>query len=709
VDERESESVEAVVTAINEASELQDRGEEGAALGRLRRAINENSSRFEVSMKREGTRLVTHIHPAWLILRAREAFLSLTLGQSSEGAHHGWLNLYEMASPVLPESNSELRFWMDRLRIVAALEHDAYLIAAAWAVDLEDLITGEEHPDTEARLESLGALANAASHLGFPRTAESFYQQALEVPSTPDNLARVKLTYGSFLFDSEEPERALGLYDEVIETLSHVESPTAGDFQELAKALRRRADCKFRAGEFASGLQDSERGLEHVDQAREKGRYSSVRSIDRAIATDVDQLLAGISRCPTEISSPDVALRMFLHAANSSVVAALRTDPELLRRALLQPESTSDAAPNTSSGVFLHDDRPGTLMQAKLARSWKRVDESTVERMMNTEPTLMIAATGHHDSQVVGFSLLIADGSLRLRPWRLDSSKEGLGQILTELMQPAQKFLEEGKASAWDLSPGSPSLIELAEKILPIGELSDVLMRGLRISALGAMWNFPFACLPVHGEPLGVAAPLVLSVPLVANTPAPSANQWAGHFDHSLEYALRDQQNAAWAAAANASPMRLVDRAENLRDESITLFMFSGHGTGLGLHQRLRLSSGEMTSAVDLGGTAHGASFVLNACWSGNVMDVTGTDPVDLPLLLLAQGAHSVWAGFGSINDRRAALASEALLREVRPDRTISQAAQHAFRSLLDDNPELPLREWATHGTIGRSTNYLVR
>jgi hypothetical protein len=687
----ERESVKAVATAIDEAAELQRAGNEGAALGRLRRAIKENSDDFQPSIERQGERIVTTISPAWLILRAREAFLSLTLGQHKEGAHHGWLNLYEMASPVVPEANPELRFWMDRLRIVAAAEHDAHLTAAAWAFDLEDLIAAGDYADPEARLETLPALARAADALGFPRTADALHQQALDVSATPDNLARAKLSYGSFLF-STDPERALELYDEVIATLADVKSPTTGDFRELAKALRRRADGHFRAGDLVSGLRDSERGLECIEQARAKGRYTSVRSVDRIIGSDVDLLLAGVSRCSSEISSPEVALRMFLRAANSSVAAALRTDP------------TRDRPPRA---VYLSDDSPGTVMQARLSASWAPVDDSTVESVMEAEPTLMIATTGRSSSHVFGFTLFAAGGSLTLRPWQLPDSSDALGGVLRQLMRPAREQAEEGESSAWDLPANSPILAQLAETMLPVEELGDLHAGGLRIAPIGAMWSFPFACLPIEGKPLGAEAPLVLSVPLAISTPPPSTSRWIGHFDHSLEYALRDQRNAVRAAAAQETPMRLVDRAEDLNDMDVSLFLFSGHGTGLGIDQRLRLASGESASAGDFGGIAHGASFILNACWSGNVMDVTGIDPVDLPLSLLAQGAHSVWAAFGSIGDRRAALASEALLHEVRADQTLSQAAWRAYQSLLDADPALPLREWATHSTIGRSTEYL--
>jgi hypothetical protein len=713
--DRVAEQVDrSIADAIAEAEELFSAGKEPAGLARLRRAMSEHETDMDMGFDEKTQTLQATISSTWLSLRAREAFWTLHLGQGADSPH-GWLVQYEMANPSLPEGSTDLRVWMDRLRVAVAIEHGKLLKAAAWSFDLLDLATGDEVAE-ELKVEALGNLAVLASKLDLRATAKSLYRQAMEQPATPANQVSVALRLGSHLFEEDEAA-ALALYEQAIETLAGLDRPTARDHQEMVRALQRRADCRIRGSDPAGALEDATRGMEFVERAREKSRYTATRAVDHAIEDDLRHLLRVIPRCADLDDAPAAALGMFLRAGNSSMAAALRCDPRVARsRVLTMRDPSSAAEPIPEGAVFLPEDSVAVHVQAALSPLWAPVSDDAIASVGAEAPTLMVALTGIARDFAAGFSLLSVDGDLTLHPWQL-GGEEGpirrgnasLARLFGALLSPATgDALDDGSASRWTAE--APELRRLAAALLPLTELEAALSRGLAIAPLGAMWRFPFSALPIDGRPLGTQTALVLAVAGAANAPAPVPNgRWAGHFDLSLGHAVADQCNAAAAARASGASLHLFDQVGELDDlGEIERLFFSGHGAGVGSTQHLRLAGGERLGCDALPGLAIGASCILDACWSGVVLDAPGTEPVDLALSLLMRGAHSVWSASGPVLDSNASLLLSTLLDELSPERSLAEVAQRGLQKLLEREPGLSLAEWAPYVTIGRAPYHSV-
>ena len=229
-----------------------------------------------------------------------------------------------------------------------------------------------------------------------------------------------------------------------------------------------------------------------------------------------------------------------------------------------------------------------------------------------------------------------------------------------------------------------------------VAALADDDGEGLIVAPLGLLWRFPFHALPVDGSVLGAVVPLTFSTPAARNVPAAREGTWMGHFDLSLPFAVSDLVGVLDAARRHQVRIELLDHFNDLTmSPAPSALFFSGHGVGLGASQHLRLVGQDRAGIAEIGPLAPGASCLIDACWTGAVIDALGTDPVDLPLSLLARGAHSVWAAVGPVADQRAATMLDVLLEHWRPGTSLAQASCMALRKLLGGDPELPLVECA--------------
>jgi CHAT domain-containing protein len=221
------------------------------------------------------------------------------------------------------------------------------------------------------------------------------------------------------------------------------------------------------------------------------------------------------------------------------------------------------------------------------------------------------------------------------------------------------------------------------------------------------MWRFPFGALPVGGVPLSALVPTVLTIPGASNLPKSHGRRWVGHFDLALPYAIADLQTVAAGARSRSTSLTLIDKADELALMDDASFVFIAcHGFGLRAEQRIRMADGGLADASHFSEIPPGLNVILNTCWLGLVEDEPGTEPIDLPLLLLANGAHSVMATLGPVSDYYTSEFVGSLVEQLGDDLTVAAAAHRTIKRALSADADLPLVRWAPYITIGRSTYY---
>ncbi|HEU5483308.1 MAG TPA: hypothetical protein VFU98_00265, partial [Microlunatus sp.] len=585
-----------------------------------------------------------------LIRRAAEAWLSLMMGQWGDSPRHspdsdsphGYLTMYESLSPQLPERDELLRVWMDRLRVAVASDHARWPRMAAWALDM--YTHGQDIEWAGTQLEALGNLAVAMSNLGYQETADALYRKLLD----SDHLDQVSragfaVRYGSHRWKRGDKAEAERLYSEAVTVLEAIPDLHLHGRHDHVRALQRRSDCLRERGARDEALRDVDAAFRILDQARPLGTYQAVRSVDAAVVDDIESLLHQLSQLELTDEEAPVALGALCRLANSSAAAAARAVTAGPSNAVLgvKPEEAAIEA------------------RGRLARRWSAVTDSDIESLLTSPtPVLVTAITCIWQHGARGISIVTGAGSPpKVHHWRLDNTTQPANgfNVLTDLLAPPPGSAVRPN-DPWSLPWHAESLRHIAEVMVPVDELStrlhDSSRTELRIVPIGRMWRFPYTAVPIDDTPLGTLAPVVLTTGPSANTPAPTFRRWAGHFDLSLPNAVAELSNTiASTQAADLDLSLFSTRAELADITSVSHLVFAGHGVlGRG-QQQLKLASGERCTSPDLSVLAPGASVVLNACWSGTVLDDIGADPADLVLSLIGEGAHSVLGTIGPVAD----------------------------------------------------------
>ncbi|MEV0396730.1 hypothetical protein [Polymorphospora rubra] len=443
-------------------------------------------------------RILLAVDPAKLALNARSAYISLLLGQwgdsprhdPSSDSPHGFATHYEWLSPSLPESDPLLRFWMDRLRIVIAGDHDRWAEVAAWAYDL--YLFGEEHRDRTAILEGLSNLAVAMSRLGYKNTARNLYQRMLADERVKGaNQARVHIRYGGFLWHSGDRAGAEEQYDAAVDMLTIANPPNAVDRHELVRGLRRRADARLRRGAPKLAAADLDLAFRTVEQARTAGGYESYRSVDASVIEDLRHLVRLLGS--GGIVNDTLAIVGALYRLGNSSAAAVVRAGQPVRPA--------------RESVYLSVDRADIRSRAQLGASWAPVTDSDVATLLNADhPVLMIASTGFSGESTNGLTVLCgAGGDAIVHRWHVEGP---LLRTLNELLS-APPGTKAPAGSIWTRPWDTPELLALSEAILPVAHLAArPIADGIRIVPLGEFWRFPFAAVPIGGVPAGHGWPV---------------------------------------------------------------------------------------------------------------------------------------------------------------------------------------------------------
>ncbi|WP_351235369.1 CHAT domain-containing protein [Streptomyces sp. NPDC002133] len=708
-----------VLSALNEARRLEGRSP-AQALHVLRQAMQrinvspDFGSDAQSRLKNDGILRFT-LPPLALALRAAEAHASALTGQWTQ-APHAFIAMYEQLNPSLPESNVLLRISMNRLRMLAASMHRHWEAVLSFALDQIDALDG---PAAAARLwgetdavardryrnEALASVAVASSHLQLPHTAKSLYRKvmATQEDDSPERAA-VLTQYGALLFKTGERDEAFRCYDRAVQISAALTEPTLLDVQQHIRALRFRADCFLRNDQHTSALEDTLTALRLCDKARDLSLYQSARSADSVVVDHITFLLQVLNHVPAAEVVPAAAVEVFLLSANSSAAAALRTR----RRA------------NPHTLRYLSDSTVASTVSAELSTWWRPVDEQDITDALHPQqPTLMIAATWAGDDSAGGFTLFLPGGGAAVfHPWQLDNEAcEACGlkscapaRLFHELLNPPPGSGSQDP-SAWHLSPQDPALACLAARLLPREPLTAVLENAapestLKICPLGPLWRLPFAALPVGDQPLGTILPIVLGTPNAVAAPMSRKQAWLSHFDLALPLALTDLSNVVQEAARREVELTLVDTKQELQQQlgnNPSLIVLSCHGTGVGAGQTLHMAGGDTLNANDFEPVPAGSTFIIDCCWTGAVHDPQGMEALNLPLTLLAKGAHSVIGAIGPVNDHHAsALLHRVLPQLQQPGVTPATALFRAWRSALEQDSDMPLNAWASFNTVAR-------
>jgi tetratricopeptide (TPR) repeat protein len=705
-----------IANALNEASAL-EASSPARALHILRTAISQVKVEPDIGEEKDG--IVEFGFPEmFLALRAAEALITAITGQWSSGGPHSFLGMYESLNPTLPERNPFLRLHMNRLRMVAASFHRNWEAMLSYALDQLDNIEGplaEAHAwddnDEEIRegyrIETLGNAAVASSHLGLPQTAKALYLRHIAgLEEGTGNYAGALIRYGSYLFKDGDHGEALECYETAIATLASLEDPSLVDVQNHIRALWRRADCLLKSGEHAQPVLDILTAFRLCDRAREMSLYQSARSADSIVLEDMTYLLRVLNRLPDAAVHPRDAIEIFLRASNSSAAAGLRP------RRKMTPHTVR----------YLSEESTAARISAELSTWWRSIDEEDIiTALAPRRPTLIVASTLIAENMAAGFSVFLpVTGDPIFHTWQLNPAPTGCCDACGAEHGPVLECLREllsappdstADALAWGMKPRDPLLGCLAARLLPLEALSSALTNAepgtvLKICPLGPLWQFPFAALPINGRPLAVTVPVELGTLNSTPVEMSAAPNWAAHFDLHLLFALDDLSTVVQEATGRSVELRLVDDKEQLHEaleSSPSLIILSCHGSGVGVAQTLHMSNGSRLNALDMDPVPAGSTFLVDCCWIGAVHDPEGLESLNLPLTLLARGAHSVVGATGPVSDRHAAALLSVLLPQLqRPNVAPSTAMFRAWQTVLGDDPAMPLRAWAIFNTISR-------
>lgn len=695
--DRDQQITRTILDAMVVADELEQQNRMADLLDHLRKTMGEVQVE-PIFVPGDGDGEVRiHINSAFLALRAREAFVSVQLGQGTRSGH-SFLALYEANNPTVPEADINLRYWMDRLRIMLAMDHSDYTAAAAWCLDFIQLANAFYGGRNSLLLFAEGTLAAACSRMGLTLTAESIYQTAQKRVEPGDaNWAALAVNVGSFYFNNGKRAEAFETYDRGIKILESLSRRTLRSRINLIRLLNRRADCYAADGDWTSALADIYFGLCECDAVRMTAKYQGARSADAAISEDIENLLRLISRCDQSALDGRKVIMALLIERNSAIASKIRSvnPPPVEREKIYLSGAEGDAT------------------AAELTRYWHPIAESDLSNAINAETvTLFVSATLLSKSEVAGISALVVPGSApKVYQWSV--TQPLLVDLFYELMHPPPGISSE-ELSGWARPWHDRELMDLTREIVPVSDLERCdISNGLIILPSGPMWRFPYAAVPILNAPLGLATPFVLSTPNAINLRYPDGGEWIGHFDLiSLPRALTDLRASKVAAISCGAAMVLfgsvAEMASITGEEKPSVFIYSGHGNIGRSSQNLVLANSENLDISRLRGVIReGGSAVLNACWLGRVHDRSGTEPVDLALSLIAWGAHSVVGGVGPVSDRAASDFMSKLMPEVRPGRTLAHSMRHTYQRLIECDGELPLSRWACYSTFGRSVEYL--
>ena len=643
-----------------------------------------------------------------LVRQAREAFLSLKLGQwkdsprhdPSSDSPHGFLTRYESMNPDLPENASLLRYSMDRLRVQVASDHERFEIMAAWSLDLYKVCRDGEPGIINPRManEGLINMAVAMSQLGFKATAKNLYTKAMDDAVGVGNRAASAIRLGSYLWNTGERKAAEELYSSAIASYDTLESPTLYDLHNLVRALQRRADCYMNSSRASQAAADIDRAFRVIDHARSLGAYQSARSVDADIVEDLALLVHKLTVVESKEARP-IALAL-CRVGNSSAASSIRqAEPRL-------------GAPEE---VYYTGRSSSDTARVRLAMRWHEFTDAEVDSLLSSEfPVLMTGMSASGPEQMTGVTVLAGAGAPpTVQNWLLDASDSALIFAAVRSLMSAPPGTKVTGDSMWNL-PWRPEFFEeLAGVLFPLDDLTQRLThtgcQSIRVVPVGGMWRFPYATVPLGSTPLGAVCPYVLAPGPALNLPAPDVQRWAGHYDLSLSSAIAELAETLRTAKRLSLPFHLFNDIEELAtvgDEGISHLIFSGHGQ-IGLdEQRLLLAGGRPCGAAELRGLALGATVMLNACWSGYVLDQFGSDPAELALEFVAAGAHSVLGTIGPVSDRSAGHFMGECLPSLAAGESLARSVRSAIANLLAAEADLPLASWASHVTVGRDTDF---
>lgn len=668
---------------------------------------------FSDGVRVEGTQVIFEAPVQLLTLKAYRAELSLRLGQwrdaprhdSNSDSPHGFLTMYEMLGPRLPEEHSLLRLFMDRLRVRVGLEHRRYIRAAAWAYDMHALLRTNDSLASIFRLwseESLVNMAVAMSGLGFKRTADSLYRQSIDrLGESAAYRAAILIRYGSMLWSQESYDAAESNYREAFKALANLEEQTVTTLHDQVRVRARLADCHLIAERWTEAASMVFGAFDVLDAARDRGVYQLARSVDASVSEDIEHLLSYMTRLPVEHLDAARVVKALLIVGNSSTAARLRNGSK---------------RPDARTRIWADELDETARAAVESAAFWRPVGAADVEAVIDSpHPILLTMLSMGSAERLCGLSVLVGAGlATDVRTWSLDSGEDAEGfELLQVLLTPPPGSVDQKAGKAWTRPWDVQAMTALSERLFPVDALARAIgtrAEGIAVVPVGAMWGFPFTAIAIAGQPLGATAPVVLTPGPTINQQVPRGSKWAGHFDLSLAAALNDLRVAVRVSGAAGSRLGLFTNLEEFSkvagEQGVGVLLFAGHGQVLQRGQRLRLATGETCQAVDLKGLRQGAVVVLNACWTGAVADVHGSDTSEQALQFLVGGAHSVLGTLGPINDSRASEFLAEYLPAVARGRTSAQAALHAIRVLLDEEQGRPLSSWASYATLGRGCEY---
>lgn len=682
---------------FEEADELEHRGLHAESLGRLRAALNRigdiNPDGLP-EMKEAAPGLLTwSVNANFLALRARESVAAIASGQAASSPHD-FLGLYEMANPRLPEQTPRLRLWMTRLRISAAAHHEDFLKALAWSHDLYE--QGRTWASTPIEFEGLLGIALYSDRVGLPQSGRNVFRRLFDderwlSDTTAEYRWHTRMSYAGALFSDGRREDALAEYESLAEEIGSSNDLSTDGMQVQVRVLRRRADCYRRLGRVADAERDLVLGFRVVDQVRLRLRYQGARSADYELLNELRHLRALIFDMPS--LTGEAALETALIAGNSAVSAAVRSFAN----------ANSGGSPRT---IYLRGDEREARISASLVDRWSVVDRDSMERCQSDSIlTLFVDVDLHHSFPMRGWTLAVGMGDPpRISRWELTEDEDAL---FRSLLRPPNR--ESAASDAWTLTQDDRRLHAIGSKVLAAlaGWERGTAPEGVRIVPLQALWRFPFLALGIQGRPIGARLPVVVSTAAPANCAPHGLRHWAGHFDLSIPLAVSDLQAFLAIARTAGCSTRLFDAASDLGAEGgASVIAFAGHGDGVGASQHLRLASGERVHAGEFDSLAQGCTIVLDACWTGSVLDIPGSEQVDLPLILLARGAHSVVGTLGPVLDVHASRLFGPVLEGLGHGMTAAESLHLVISDLLESSPSLPLAAWASYLTVGRHVHF---
>lgn len=644
-----------------------------------------------------------------LEVRAHAAVLSLMLGQWRDSPRHdpdsdsphSVLTMYESLNPVVPEQANGLRYWMGKLRVLAAHDHDSFFKMAAWAHDLYQLC---ESDLPSGAYEALVNMAVAMSRLGFKGTARNLYLRALGDDQMANaHRAALAILYGDFLWSLDDRQAAECWYTTAIDGLRSLPHHNVNDLHNLVRGYARRADCHLKRSRNEDAISDIDAAFQSVDSSRGLGAYQSARSVDARIVEDIKNLLYYLTIAEADNSHARVVATVLSRLGNTSSASRIRCNS-------LRAGAHTEIYTSTTSSTL--------TAQVKSAGYWNQFTEADADAVLSSPtPLVMIAASATlQRGQVAGVTLLAgANETPVVKTWRMTAGDaSGTFELFNALLTPppgVRAAPDNVWAKPWDREP----FHRLAATLLPLNELEARLntheQPSLRIVPAGSLWRFPFGALTIGARPLALIAPYVVAPGLAPNLARPLDQRWYGHFDLTLPNAVGELRETLAAVRRSDTPFTLFNDVEELAavdgENAVSHLLFSGHGQ---IHQhgdqRLLLAGGRPYTASDLAGLALGATVLLNACWSGIVSDKFGSDPAQQALELLAGGAHSVLGTLGPISDRAAGLFLRECLPELAAGQSMANAVRTATTALLEADNDVSLATWASYATIGRHTDF---